>query len=77
MIEAQFSSAHKLRGYKGKCENLHGHNWKVQVMVSSEKLNETGLVIDFDEFKKTVEELLSTLDHFVLNESPHYLNHHS
>ncbi|MEE8328476.1 MAG: 6-carboxytetrahydropterin synthase QueD [Thermodesulfovibrionia bacterium] len=68
MIEAQFSSAHQLRGYKGKCENLHGHNWKVQVMVSSEKLNETGLVIDFDELKKTVEELLSTLDHFVLNE---------
>lgn len=68
MIEAQFSSAHQLRGYTGKCENLHGHNWKVQVMVSSEKLNETGLVIDFHEFKKTVEELLSTLDHFVLNE---------
>lgn len=68
MIEAQFSSAHQLRGYTGKCENLHGHNWKVQVMVSSEKLNETGLVIDFHEFKKTVEELLLTLDHFVLNE---------
>lgn len=68
MIEAQFSSAHQLRGYTGKCENLHGHNWKVQVMVSSEKLNETGLVIDFDELKKTVEELLLTLDHFVLNE---------
>ncbi len=68
MVEAQFSSAHQLRGYKGKCENLHGHNWKVQVMISSEKLNETGLVMDFHELKKTVKELLSTLDHSVLNE---------
>ncbi len=68
MVEAQFSSAHQLRGYKGKCENLHGHNWKVQVMVSSEKLNEIGLVMDFHELKKIVRELLLTLDHSVLNE---------
>lgn len=68
MVESQFSSAHQLRGYKGKCENLHGHNWKVQVMVSSEKLNEIGLVMDFHELKKIVRELLLTLDHSVLNE---------
>lgn len=68
MVETQFSAAHQLRGYKGKCENLHGHNWRVQVVVSAERLNEIGLVRDFQELKETVNELLSTLDHSVLNE---------
>jgi 6-pyruvoyltetrahydropterin/6-carboxytetrahydropterin synthase len=68
MIESQFSAAHQLRGYKGKCENLHGHNWRVQVVVNAEKLNEIGLVIDFYELKKTTNEILSSLDHSVLNE---------
>jgi len=67
MIETQFSSAHQLRGYKGKCENLHGHNWRVQVVVSSEKLNETGLVIDFHELKKITNDVILQLDHAVLN----------
>ena len=68
MIETQFSAAHQLRGYKGKCESLHGHNWKVQVVVTTEKLNDTGLGIDFDELKKISQEVISTLDHSVLNE---------
>jgi len=66
-VESQFSAAHQLRGYKGKCENLHGHNWRVQVSVSAEKLNEIGLAIDFHELKDIVNEVMSILDHTNLN----------
>lgn len=68
MIELQFSAAHQLRGYKGKCENLHGHNWRVQVTVSSDKLNDIGIVIDFHELKTISQEVVSNLDHSFLNE---------
>ena len=68
MIEAQFSAAHQLRGYKGKCEDLHGHNWRVQVTVSSDKLSDTGMVIDFHELKETSGEVISSLDHTFLND---------
>lgn len=68
MIESQFSSAHQLRGYKGKCEKLHGHNWRVQVTVSSENLDDIGIVIDFHDLKKITVEVISSLDHSYLNE---------
>jgi len=68
MIESQFSSAHQLRGYQGKCENMHGHNWRVQVTVSSDKLDDIGIVIDFHELKKITGEVISSLDHSFLNE---------
>lgn len=68
MIESHFSAAHQLRGYKGKCENLHGHNWRVQAVVSDERVNEIGLVMDFHELKGILNEVISTLDHSVLNE---------
>jgi 6-pyruvoyltetrahydropterin/6-carboxytetrahydropterin synthase len=68
MIESHFSAAHQLRGYKGKCENLHGHNWRVQVLVSSERINEIGLVIDFNDLKMLVTDVLSSVDHTVLND---------
>lgn len=67
MIETSFSSAHQLRGYKGKCENIHGHNWKVQVYVASDVLNEIDLVIDFHEMKSMTNEIISKLDHTLLN----------
>ncbi len=67
MIESTFSSAHQLRGYKGKCENLHGHNWKVQVYVTSNQLNEIDLVIDFHEVKDMTNQIISKLDHTMLN----------
>lgn len=67
-IETQFSAAHQLKGYKGRCEKLHGHNWRVQVSVSSERLDEIGLAIDFHELKKITNEVLSPLDHSMLNE---------
>jgi 6-pyruvoyltetrahydropterin/6-carboxytetrahydropterin synthase len=68
MIETQFSAAHQLRCYKGKCENLHGHNWKIQVYVLSEKLNEIDLAIDFHDLKKIAGEIIAPLDHSFLND---------
>jgi 6-pyruvoyltetrahydropterin/6-carboxytetrahydropterin synthase len=68
MIETYFSAAHQLRGYKGQCEKLHGHNWKVQVYVLAEKLNEIDLAIDFHELKRLTEEVLVPLDHVFLND---------
>jgi len=67
-IETQFSAAHQLRGYKGKCERLHGHNWRVQVSVIAERLDEIGLAMDFHELKSITNEVLSSLDHSMLNE---------
>lgn len=67
-IEAQFSAAHQLRGYKGKCEALHGHNWRVQVTISSEKLDDLGMVLDFHELKAITGEVLASLDHSFLND---------
>ncbi|MEE9585050.1 MAG: 6-carboxytetrahydropterin synthase, partial [Candidatus Brocadiales bacterium] len=51
MVEADFAAAHSLRGYQGECENLHGHNWKVQVVLSAKKLNGLGMVLDFKDVK--------------------------
>ena len=68
MIETQFSAAHQLRGYKGKCEALHGHNWRVQVTVSSDKLDELGMVIDFHDLKAMTKEAIASLDHSFLND---------
>ena len=67
MIETTFSSAHQLRGYKDKCENLHGHNWKVQVHVAAERLNEIGIAVDFHDLKRLTNEVTSSLDHAFLN----------
>lgn len=68
MVETMFSAAHQLKGYKGKCERLHGHNWKVQVHVIAEKLNEIDIAIDFHELKSLTNEVVSALDHSILNE---------
>jgi 6-pyruvoyltetrahydropterin/6-carboxytetrahydropterin synthase len=68
MVETTFSSAHQLRGYKGECEKLHGHNWKVQVHVVGEKLNELDMAIDFHELKDFVAEVIAPLDHGFLND---------
>jgi len=67
MIESRFAAAHQLRGYKGRCENLHGHNWKVQVAVSADRLNDIGLAMDFGDLKAITDEIVSTLDHGMLN----------
>lgn len=66
-VLAEFSAAHSLRGYKGRCEELHGHNWKVEVLVSAGKLNKLGMVVDFKELKDELDRIISRLDHRHLN----------
>ena len=68
--EIFFSAAHRLRSYNGKCENLHGHNWKVRVCVTSEKLDETGFVIDFKILSEIMKDITDILDHQNVNEVP-------
>lgn len=67
-VEVGFSAAHQLRGYKGNCENMHGHNWRVQINISAERLNEIDIAIDFREVKQIAREVISPLDHAFLNE---------
>ena len=67
-ITTHFSAAHSLREYKGKCESLHGHNWKVEVLVSRTKLNALGMVIDFSDLKEITNNVLSEFDHKHLND---------
>ena len=74
MIEEEFSAAHALRGYKGKCENLHGHNWKVEVHVRGERLDSIGMLVDFTELKRVTREVMRYLDHRNLNELQPFAN---
>lgn len=69
-VEDNFSSAHQLRGYMGKCENIHGHNWRVKVSVTGSRLDSIGLLVDFGALKKILKEVLSGLDHVNLNDTP-------
>ena len=72
MVEEQFAAAHQLREYQGKCENLHGHNWKVQVFVQADNLNKIGLAVDFNDIKQALRTLLAQLDHQFLNQLPDF-----
>ncbi len=72
IVEEHFAAAHSLRGYNGNCENLHGHNWKIQVYVQCEELNEIGLGIDFRDLKKIIKDVLKNLDHKFLNELEYF-----
>lgn len=67
-VEVGFSAAHQLRGYKGNCENMHGHNWRVQINISADRLNDIDIAIDFREVKQVAREVISPLDHAFLNE---------
>ena len=67
-VVAFFSSAHYLREYKGKCENLHGHNWKVEAIVGRASLDGTGLVMDFGDLKRILRGILDELDHKLIND---------
>ena len=67
-VEYSFAAGHALRGYKGKCENVHGHNYKVRVTVGGEKLNPIGLLIDFSDLRAAVKGLVERFDHHFLND---------
>ena len=69
-IHTHFAAAHNLMHYQGDCENLHGHNWKVEVTVSARELDKAGLGIDFKVLKRDTKVLLDQLDHKYLNELP-------
>ncbi len=69
-VEETFAAAHQLRQYKGKCENLHGHNYRVRITVAAEELDRAGLVVDFVELKRHMRALLERLDHKFLNDVP-------
>lgn len=67
-VKANFAASHFLRGYKGKCESLHGHTWKVEVVLKHTKLDKLGMVIDFKEIKQKLNDILERLDHAHLND---------
>ena len=69
-IITHFAAAHRLENFYGKCEALHGHNWKVEVYLQGERLDEVGLLKDFGEVKARTHEVLEEVDHKYLNELP-------
>jgi 6-pyruvoyltetrahydropterin/6-carboxytetrahydropterin synthase len=71
-IIKSFSAAHMLAAIGGKCEELHGHNFKAEVTIAAKDLNSSGIIIDFRYVKKWLQEILDTLDHKHLNEIPFF-----
>lgn len=67
-ITASFSAAHALRNYQGKCERLHGHNWKIEVLTGTEALDQAGMGLDFTVLRERLGTVLSHLDHRFLND---------
>ncbi len=69
-VEETFAAGHALRNYRGKCENVHGHNYRVRVVVAGEGLDGAGLLVDFVELKRTLRSIIERLDHVFLNDIP-------
>jgi 6-pyruvoyltetrahydropterin/6-carboxytetrahydropterin synthase len=67
-VITSFSAAHQLKEFEGACENLHGHNWKIEVYVTSKTLDGAGIVMDFRVLKKHVNAVMADLDHKFLND---------
>lgn len=67
-VEESFAAGHALRGYKGKCENVHGHNYRVRVTLRGPKLDSTGLLCDFADLRQTIAQTIKMLDHKFLND---------
>ena len=67
-VEAGFSSGHYLRNYHGKCENPHGHNYKVRVTLYGDELDTTGLLLDFKMLKQVMRPVIDRIDHQMLND---------
>jgi 6-pyruvoyltetrahydropterin/6-carboxytetrahydropterin synthase len=71
-VKNEFAASHALRDYEGKCKNLHGHTWHVEIIVAGKMLNKAGMLIDFKEIKRHLHELLETLDHAHLNDLAYF-----
>ncbi len=69
-VEETFAAGHSLRNYRGKCENVHGHNYRVQITVEGEDLNSIGLLVDFADVKRAVRSIVARLDHQFINDIP-------
>lgn len=67
-VEETFSAGHALRGYRGKCENPHGHNYRVQVTLDGPRLDGIGLLVDFTHLKHVIREIIAGLDHQFMND---------
>lgn len=67
-VVTHFAAAHQLKMVAKKCENLHGHNWKIEICVAGKDLNKAGVLIDFGELKQHVSIIMAKLDHKYLNE---------
>lgn len=73
-VSAEFEAAHRVAGYPGKCDRLHGHSWVVEASVIGSKLDNLGMLVDFKLVKGRLRELLEILDHRMLNELPAFEN---
>jgi 6-pyruvoyltetrahydropterin/6-carboxytetrahydropterin synthase len=71
-VITDFAAAHRLRTFGGECEKLHGHNWRIEVVLSGDRLNEAGLLVDFKDVKTAANKILEDLDHAYLNELPQF-----
>ena len=69
-VEETFAAEHALRGYRGKCENVHGHNYRVRAIVAGEALDAAGLLVDFVDLKQILRAIIENLDHRFLNDVP-------
>ena len=69
-VEQTFAAGHALRGYHGKCENVHGHNYRVRLTLQGPELDEIGLLVDFSEVKKLIHGVVDRLDHRFINDLP-------
>jgi 6-pyruvoyltetrahydropterin/6-carboxytetrahydropterin synthase len=69
-VEQTFAAGHALRNYKGGCEDVHGHNFRVRVTVAGEQLDSTGLLLDFLELKSLIDGVVAYLDHKFINDLP-------
>jgi 6-pyruvoyltetrahydropterin/6-carboxytetrahydropterin synthase len=69
-VERTFAAGHALRNYKGKCENVHGHNYRVRITIAGERLNSIGLLVDFLDVKRAMDEVIEYLDHRFINDLP-------
>ena len=67
LIKSDFSGAHNLRGYRGRCEQLHGHNWKIEARFEKDTLDDIGMLADFKVLKSKLKTILKKLDHTYLN----------
>jgi len=71
-VVTRFAAAHQLKMVGSKCENMHGHNWRIEVYVTGEKLNVGGVLVDFGEIKAHLAEVIKKLDHKFLNELDYF-----